>query len=98
MHGGSHEQVGGTGTAVIVTVPLGLAGPQRQYGAGAGRRLDLRRLIHTHDEGAMRRFGVGPIASRSLSMKAGSVDSLKLSTRCGCRQYPAARRLSLRRH
>lgn len=60
LHVKRREQVGGAGPAIVVRAPLGLAGPQRQHGGGAGRGLDLRFLVDAQDDGAMRRSQVAP--------------------------------------
>ena len=70
---------------VVVRHRAGPAWLHRQAGLRSLQGLDLALLIHTEHEGFVRRIDVQPHTSVSFSTKAGSVDSLKVRTRCGCR-------------
>jgi len=76
---------------VIVSPPLGLPRSHRQGGLGTIERLYLT-LSSAHSTNA-RSGGLRykPTMSRTFSINCGSVDSLKVSLRCGCR--PNARQM-----
>jgi hypothetical protein len=81
IHGG--VQVGRAVAEVVVGGLLEGAGQQRQDRGGAVQGLHLG-LSSTHStRAASGGFRDSPTTSRTLSMNCGSVDSLKVSIRCG---------------
>lgn len=71
---------------VVVAAALDLTGQHRQQGLGAVECLDLGLLSSTQSistrSGGLR---YSPTMSRTFSTNSGSVESLKVSLRCGCR-------------
>ena len=78
-------------TLVVMAAPLDLTRPHRQQRLGAVERLDLGLFIHAEHQGAVGRVEVEPDNVADLSTNSGSVESLKVSTRCGCK--PKARQM-----
>ena len=69
---------------VVVGPPLHLARPHRQERLGPIERLDLALLVHHSTSARSGGWRYKPTMSRTFSMKSGSADSLKVSTRWGC--------------
>ena len=76
---------------VIVRAPLDLSRPHRQHRLCTIQRLNLGFLVHTEDDCLVGGFMYSPTMSRTFSISNGSVDSLNVSLRCGCR--PNARQI-----
>ena len=91
------EQRRGAMAFVVVGSPLGDARRQRQQRLRAVQRLNLTLLVDAQHHGLGRRIQYSPTISRTFSTNSGSVESLKVSCRCGCRpnvrQMRADRRL-----
>jgi hypothetical protein len=66
-------------------VALDLPKPHRQHGLRAIERLNLRLLVDAEDEACVGGCMYRPMISRTFSISSGSVDSVKLSVRCGWR-------------
>jgi hypothetical protein len=80
-------------TDIVVGLALGHARQQRQDRGGPVQRLDAGFLIHAQHHRRLGGLRYNPTTSRTFSMNWGSVDSLKVSTRCGL--SPKARQIRL---
>jgi len=74
-----------------MAAPLDLTGTHRQQRLGAVECLNLRFLVDAQHQGAVGWVEVEPDDVAHLVDERGSVDSLKVSTRCGCK--PKARQM-----
>jgi hypothetical protein len=84
----SGKQRSGAVALVIMAPPLGLSRSHRQQRLGAVKGLDLRLSRRRTAQAHVRE---SPTMLRTLSTNNGSCDSLKVSTRCGCK--PKARQM-----
>src|SRR5215212_3290100 len=82
-HVESRKQARGSVPDIIVRAPFRLPWAQRQKRLRAVERLYLAFLIHAQHEGAVGRGQIQTDDVAHLSAKNGSVDSLKVSDRCG---------------
>lgn len=90
------EEVQGAVALVVMGVPFGPAGAQRQHGRRALQGLDLWGFSSTAcicARSGGRRYR--PMTSRPLSTKAGSLESLKVSARWGWRPKARHTRLTI---
>ncbi len=85
------EQRRGAVARIVVGSPLPLPGPHRQHGLRAVQRLDLRLLINAQHQRAVGRAQVEADDVAHFPTNSGSVESLKVSLRCGC--SPKARQM-----
>ena len=79
------EQGGSAVAVVIVSYSFDIAQSHRQDRLGTFQRLDLALLIHTQHQRLVGRIKVAPYDVATCSTKNGSVESLKLLLRCGCK-------------
>ena len=76
---------------VVVVAPLSLPERERQERLGTVERLHLALLVEAQHQGMIGRAHIETDNVAHLSMNSGSVDSLKVSVRCGC--SPKARQM-----
>src|SRR5271169_4037914 len=90
------EQRGRAVADVIMGHRSGPALLDRQARLGAVECLDLALLVDREHQAVRRRVEIDPTTSRNLAANAGSCDSLKRRTRCGCRPCAAQMRCTER--
>ncbi len=87
------EERGGAVAFVVASLAGRGSRTQRKHWLGAVERLSLRLLIHAEHHRPLRRVHVQADDVAHLLNERGSAESLKVSTRCGCR--PKARHIRL---
>ena len=71
---------------VVVGHSFDVAEPHGQHRLGAIQSLNLALLIDREHDGVVGGGQIEATTSRTFSTKNGSVESLKLLLRCGCRE------------